>query len=357
VKRRSHCNRDGFTLVELLVVMAIIGILAGLLLPAVQQVRESARRAECLNNMRQLGIATQAFLAAQRRMPDGIWLSLYDTTDSATPYNLRYYGHTVFQELLPYVEQNNLHGLWNFGLSADDARSNTLDSAGMLTKDAPSATMIPIFTCPTDLIDDGPVELDWAGTGYSQGWHGISSYVASGGTFSSYFGDVGMQDDGVFYMTGPGSKPYSSQVNLEANARSCKPNSILDGFSNTFMFGERYHQDDYFDDILHFNSSVPRARYPIKKYGAWGWIGGANGTGHVFASTRVPLNYQTPATATDSYAYVDFRLNAFGSGHPGGANFCFADGSTRFVNEFIDLITYQALSTRKGTETISSEAF
>lgn len=360
LKRR---HPKAFTLIELLVVIAIIGILVGLLLPAVQQVREAARRTECLNNMRQLGLACHNYMSATRKFPDGLYLSENDSTDSGAPYNLEWYGYSVFQRILPYIEQDNLHRLWNFGLSADDAKSNTLDANGDLTEDAPSATIIGLFTCPSDLVGDSPVLLDWDSRGYSQGYHGITSYLACCGTRSTYFFSRDMQADGMFFMTGPGSDPRDVppgtdpdyNTNLVPNAKPARHRDCIDGMSSTFLFGERYHFDPIFNDVLHVNSSVPRARYPIEKYGAWGWIGGGNGTGHLFGSTLVPLNYTLPDDATDDWDFLDFRLNAFGSAHPAGANFAFADGSARFVSDTIDFITYQALSTRQDGEIVAGE--
>jgi hypothetical protein len=167
-----------------------------------------------------------------------------------------------------------------------------------------------------------------------------------------------MDDNGVFFMSGPGSQPFpNNQPLLIPDAPTCKYASVIDGASNTFLFGERYHYDPIFDDVLHENSSEPKARYPIKKYGAWGWIGGGNGTTHVLASTWVeaPLNYTCPPDTTDSWIFLDRRLNAFGSGHPAGANFTLTDGSVRFIAETIDMITYQALSTRAENEVIAGE--
>jgi prepilin-type processing-associated H-X9-DG protein len=199
----------------------------------------------------------------------------------------------------------------------------------------------------------GPAEYDYANIGYPQGFFGITSYLGNGGTHSTYFREAEMENNGAFYMTGPGSKPGSWLVNLVENARPATFASFRDGQSYTFLFGERYHGDTNFDTIL--NGSGWAARYPLAKYGAWGWFGGGNGTAHVLGSTEVPLNYVTPAGVAPSYDLVDERLSAFGSGHVTGANFAFADGSVRFVGEAIDLVTYQALSTRQESENIFGE--
>jgi prepilin-type N-terminal cleavage/methylation domain-containing protein len=357
---RFNRRRDGFTLVELLVVIAIIGILIGMLLPAVQSVRAAARRTSCSNKLRQLGLASQNYEGAFGRYPDGMWCSEADNSDSGSPYRLTWYGYTVFTKLLPYIEQNNIYDRFNFKQSADDAKSNTMDESGNYSDDAviaevATATVIETYVCPSDQLEDGPVLLDWNSQGYSQGWHGISSYVANGGTHSTYFGDADMQDDGTFYMTGPGSDPFD-QENLEPNAKPCRVAGITDGTSNTLMFGERYHFDPNFDEILHYGS-FQYSRYPIKKWGAWGWIGGGNGTTCVFACTRLdaPINYMTPPNATANYSNVNIRLSAFGSGHPAGANFCMSDGSVKFISETINMVTYQALSTRAGGEVIASD--
>ncbi len=353
---RSNSTRDGFTLVELLVVIAIIGILIGMLLPAVQQVREAARRTSCSNNIRQLGLAVHNYEGALGRFPDGLWTSEADNGETGSPYLLTWYGHTVYTKILPYMEQANLHDRFNLRLSADDAKSNTVDDAGNYLENAVvsevnTAVEIKSFVCPSDIVE-GPVLLDWDSRGYSQGWHGITSYLCNGGTHSTYFGDTDMQDNGTFYMTGPGSDPFD-QPNLEPNAKACEMASIIDGTTNTFLFGERYHFDPNFDEILHAGTFA-YSRYPIKKWGAWGWIGGGNGTSHIFGSTRLdaPINYITPPDADANYSNVNIRLSAFGSGHPGGANFCLSDGSVNYISETINMVTYQALSTRGEGEVI-----
>ena len=345
--RKTKSQKTGFTLIELLVVIAIIGILVGMLFPAIQAVREAARRTSCKNNMRQLGIAALNYESARQQMPPG--LTTYEEGNAVD-----WYGYTWMQYLLPYIEQTNIGDRWNFGLSLADAKSNQLDAGGNKTVDAMSAQIVPLFQCPSDAgLPLQAVELDWVSRGYSDGWHAISSYIGNCGTHSTYFGDVQMQDDGMLFMTGPDSKPFSNQVNLNSNASPARISEIRDGTSNTLFFGERDHLDQAFDELMHFGSFA-YSRYPIAKWGAWGWTGGGNGTTHVLGSSRVPINYKTSPTASPSYAEVNLRMSAFGSGHTGGANFCLADGSVQYLASETDLLILQAVSTRNGGEIANS---
>ncbi len=343
-----NATRSGFTLVELLVVIAIIAVLMGLLLPAVQMAREAARRASCQNNLRQLGLATMNYESARQRFPGGLY---QDRSSSPS----RFFGRTFFVDLLPYMEAGNIRDRYNTQNTWAAADSNAIDPiTGLRNTNATTAAIVPNLYCPSDQIEKTPVELDFTGTGYSVGYFGMSSYVGSCGTKSTYFGDPDMQANGMFYMTGPNSKPFASQSFLSPNAKGVRIPEVLDGLTNTFMFGERYHFDPNFDQIL-YNHPTKFSRYPIAKWGVWGWYGGGNGTTHVFASTLVPINYSTPASATANYPNVNLRMSAFGSGHPGGANFALGDGSTRYIADEIDIITFQALSTRLNGEVVSGD--
>ena len=339
-------NRVGFTLVELLVVIAIIGILIGMLLPAVQQVREAARRTQCANNIRQSALACHNYEGSHEEFPPG----LYQNRDSSS---IRYFGHTWYVAILPQMEQRNLQDLWNFEDTGNDAMSNGLDSSGAASPDAPSAQVVPSFLCPSDVLRNDVVELKYTGSGYPNGFFGMASYLGNCGTYSSYFNSSTMQDNGVLFMTGPNSG-QSWQPNLVKNA---VPSEMLirDGTSNTFMLGERYHDDRNFETIVRPGGSTSYSRYAIDEWGAWGWFGGGNGTTHVLGSTQMPLNYRTPVTATAGYSEVNNRMSAFGSGHPAGANFAMMDGSVQFLKESIDFITYQALSTREAGEVVVLE--
>ncbi|PQO38016.1 DUF1559 domain-containing protein [Blastopirellula marina] len=341
-------RKHGFTLVELLVVIAIIGILIALLLPAVQAAREAARRMSCQNNIRQLGLAVHLFESTNKKLPPGL-------TTFVNNQPKDWYGNTLFPYLLPYMEQSAIHEMWDWSETYDAAIRNTREPGDPRTrsKNAASAQVVPTFLCPSDLIEERVVELDYYVTGYASGWFAMSSYIANGGTHSTYFRDEDMQDNGVFYMTGEDSQPESFQRFLHDGATPTRFADVTDGTSQTLLLGERYHFDPVFDKQL-YESSSKYSRYPIAKWGVWGWTGGGNGTTHVFGSTRVPPNYTTPANVPPSYVAVNLRMSAYGSGHPGGANFAMTDGSIRFLSETINMVVYQSMSTKAGGE-ISNE--
>ncbi len=127
---------------------------------------------------------------------------------------------------------------------------------------------------------------------------------------------------------------------------------ITDGTSNTFLFGERYHRDPQYD--LQHNLFWPGSA-SMTQWGRWGYVANAGAMGNVTLSTPVPINYQM--SPEGDFTAVENRACAFGSGHPGGANFAFADGSVRFLSDSTPLPTLQALSTRRGGEVVSDGDF
>jgi prepilin-type N-terminal cleavage/methylation domain-containing protein len=163
-------SRSGMTLVELLVVIAIVGVLVALMLPAVQAARESARRASCLNNMKQLGLASQHYHNVHKKFPIGARLPKFES-DRPTD------GTNLWVELLPYMEQNNLHQNWDH----DDNRNNVAGGTN-----ATQAQVIEIQLCPSDLLPSRVVTITAAHIVYpswSLGVYGMSSYGGNAGMF------------------------------------------------------------------------------------------------------------------------------------------------------------------------------
>jgi prepilin-type N-terminal cleavage/methylation domain-containing protein/prepilin-type processing-associated H-X9-DG protein len=318
-------KRCGFTLVELLVVIAIIAVLIGLLLPAVQKVRAAAARAHCLNNLHQIGIGAANYEGTNGRFPVGARLPV--------PVGDRLTGGTnLWVELLPYIEQDNLYRRWD----RDDNRNNVGGT------DAPSAQVIKLLLCPADPLPQlvVPCPPPVFAPQWSWGSYGMSSYGGNAGKRGFPPGTAplypGMTRDGIFYI--------DSSVRLA---------DLTDGSSTTFLFGERYLQDPQYD------SQQPQVRPgggPIESVGTWATVAGPTGDmGAVTLSTPVAINYRVPPGG--DLSTLDDRICAFGSGHWGGANFAFADGSVRFVSQSMALETLQALSTRCGGEVVSNDDF
>ena len=180
---RDH--RGGFTLVELLVVIAIIGVLMSLLLPAVQAAREAARRARCVNTLRQLALAAHNYHDAVGSFPPAILLSQYD------PSRARYRGAGLFVFLLSYIEQEGLYAQWDF------ADPNKNFDGGLQSR----AAQGPNLLCPSEPESDNPLYYSSRLTGSSvDRYIKVTSYGGNAGT-RSYHPDSGfLTTDGIFFV-------------------------------------------------------------------------------------------------------------------------------------------------------------
>lgn len=286
-------GRRGFTLIELLVVIAIIAILIALLLPAVQQAREAARRSQCKNNVKQIGLAIHNYADTYNAMPPGGIKHAH--------YGDNWNAHGWTAVLLPFLDQSPLYAklaaeTQNFGT---EMVFNASTGAG--------ATILPVFMCPTDTM--GPINTVLEGQRMAK-----SNYVASGGKTFVVDNDYN-----------PASFNGTFAVNWV-----CRFSNITDGMSNTILFGER--------DGFNVNATGS----PSRRYAAW-WVGtdyvGWHDRVYSFTSRTYPIN--------------DFNssLRAFGSLHTGGAHFGFGDGRVVFLSQNIDGTVYEALGTRSGGET------
>ncbi len=339
-------RRNAFTLIELLVVIAIIGVLIALLLPAVQKVRAAANRIHCGNNLKQLALAAHNYQDAQGAFPPG----LYQFTVIGSPGPGRS-GISVFAYLLPYVEQQGLAQTWDYSRP----RLNVFDSNFAATPQVRTATVIKTYVCPADALQTNPIQVKPADNGPAggpTGYYAQTSYAGNAGSWSFYPpSDHYLRADGMLFLTGPDSFP-------DPNQKPLRLAQVTDGTSQTLFFGEKHHYDPAFDALP---PTAPCKEHDIAGWGAWGWSGGFKGAGHVLGSSRDVINYKVPPGSSsgscpgDSNSKTnvkDKRLNAWGSGHPGGVNFALVDGSVTFVREGISKITLDQLSIRDDGKVI-----
>jgi len=329
----------GFTLVELLVVIAIIGVLIAMLLPAVQAAREAARRIECTNKLKQISLAAHHYHDIAGSFPPAFLSGWNFTTPTA-----RKRGFSLYIHLLPFIEMGNLYDQWDFS-DPDLAFVGDMDSL---------AAKGPDLLCPSEPESENPLDY---GSRHIQGvvmpprHIKVTSYGGNAGT-RSYHPDSGfLRADGIFFMAGPDSQP-------EPNQQPVRMSDIKDGTSNTLFFGERNRWDP------NYNTFASQGwDWELRFYG--NWCGASRlVVSHNTLSGYSPINYtlpfsyydramaNPPANTADEFKYyIDLRLCAYGSNHPGGANISLADGSVRFFSETIPLVVLRALSTRAGAET------
>jgi prepilin-type N-terminal cleavage/methylation domain-containing protein/prepilin-type processing-associated H-X9-DG protein len=297
--------RRAFTLVELLVVIAIIGILIALLLPAVQAAREAARRISCTNNLKQIGLALHNYHAALGSFPCGAEVGFLYYQSSGTPVGTKP-GWRVF--ILPYVEQGNIHDQFDF-------ESNICEGVDCEL----SAMALGLYQCPSD----GQQIYDP---------HRTNTYRWR---TANYIGVSGARRFETCEQRHCGSWANDGVLHPMSGVRVA---DIRDGTSNTLAVGEQ----------VNWLRVWTSGAYTTTPQQPWQHV-------CVFAAKNVvwPINTD-PEERRYNHAQPDqnclFNDIFFSSRHPGGANFCRADGSVGFVNETIDMETFKSLSTRDGGE-------
>ena len=357
-------RNKAFTLVELLVVIAIIGILIGMLLPAVQQVREAARRTQCANQIRQMGLAVHNYASTfDERLP-----MLGEAEEG---------GHwTAF--ILPYVEQDNMHNLLSFGSvnwAASAAANNaSLDSNNPVERQiAACESVISLYRCPSTTaplhvydasvyapawfvarrvpgnylgVVTGVQPNDWKP---SWGWGAWSSPGTWGGSNEiRHHSEL----DGCFVTRPRGSSGTENRIFDGGTASFVTLSNIIDGTSNTLMIGEAEPDPQ----LAELAGRRETGNTGLKDH--W-YLGGDDmdnweGTdwSECGGSTAVAINYPRPSETFPNAFILDRNEEwaayevSFGSNHNGGAQFARADGSVAFINQNIDLITFGNLGNR-----------
>ena len=335
--KTKRTRSRGFTLIELLVVIAIIAILIALLLPAVQQAREAARRTQCKNNLKQIGLAMHNYHDVYLMFPVG-----------ATGAPGATFGIDIsigpFASILPFIDGGNLKGLYNDEITWESQSPNV------------ARTVVQPYLCPSntgnDVIVTPPLAL-----AYNVGDEaGANAYAVSKGPQTGWcFGPGASNQQGMF------------GINVRTRFRD-----VTDGSSNTICAGEVAYGGAWRVALVGDpNVALPRGATPGQGQTGSGWISpqpapeglkGAIGLGATTGSNMASTSWVVNKNPVVECVYVSTNLNdctsagdstqGFRSEHTGGTQFLLSDGSARLVSENIDQGIYNALGTRSGGEVI-----
>ena len=338
-------KRRGFTLIELLVVIAIIAVLIALLLPAVQAAREAARRSQCTNNLKQLGVALANYVSAQVLLPPSC-------IDQAWVGNVPSQNYGIHLRLLPYMELSSAYNAWNHTFGA------RWNAQSPIQYEMPNGTVIvmqpPYFLCPSDNNPGSVAPNNFGGPKPA----GSSNYPFNVGLNRRINGaPVGQPDSGNWNMNGP-TYVISDWDNGGTGLRKLSMASITDGTSSTAIFSEWVKgpaalpakggpgmiyigpaTDSFSSDI-----QIAQACGAIKPVDqntgttggqSWGWKGEgwAFGGTHIYSHTNFPNRIVFDYTDSREEGRAMTTLINANSNHPGGVNVLFLDGSVRFVKK------------------------
>jgi prepilin-type processing-associated H-X9-DG protein len=398
--------RKASTLIELLVVIAIIAVLVGLLLPAVQKVREAANRMKCQNNLKQFGLACHMYHDGNGYFPPG---------GMATPTQPNIAGSNLWSiwgndkgswlvRTLPYMEQSNLYNKIP-GLTPDDLNDSMWEASGVgwqnpyvptfgtITYPYPGVfpSKLPYGRCPSDdfLPQDGSYTSYMASAGPQcsigacgvdpfQVWCNGQEVIGSDGStipppvfqpgdpnYPGYLpsenqgdSDNGALCRGMFSRGGNATLANNTASVPSHKGFVCTIASVTDGLSNTIMLGE----------FLPFQNGDAKAPADNPQNGQGWW---RTGSGVATGTTIIPINYQSTTdippvnSKTPGETCVDPLHNiynwnvsfGFKSNHTGGANFVFGDGSVHFLQDSIDMVTYQRLGCRNDGQVIDASKY
>lgn len=340
----------GFTLVELLVVIAIIGVLVALLLPAVQSAREAARRMQCSNNVKQLGLGIHGFHDASSIFPFNYHLLGVNAWEASS-------AHVA---ILPYIEQGNVHSLMRFptnskaGLALGTAPNGAEGDANAWSQswNGPMNTRLKVFICPSSIKHPTRAQVSWGGPGSNYGW-------STGSRVQVVW--VGDDFNGIIAYQNPRRmKDVTDGLSNTLLASEFLPGRGLLAGAAVYPFDVFYAGDAPFNAVRNKDfatqaeltaigtaaRSLAGGGFRGNNGGNWAWYA----AGHSTLSAAAPPNWQYP---TAGGACCPGGAHDWGNGviparslHPNGVNAVMGDGSVRFVANNIDLMTWQLTGSR-----------
>jgi len=378
----------GFTLIELLVVIAIIAVLISLLLPAVQSAREAARRAQCTNNMKQLGLAVANYESATGAYPECYpQRAIWDIGNGSGTMGESGWGNfSVHELILPYFDQGPIYNSMNFSISGSDNCDNATQATAI-------GTRVNSFLCPSSTLPVGTLYGCLGVAPFNQIRYPGNNYWASVGATCIPW--IAGKPPGMFAIMGP------------TDAVAFGVRDVQDGTSNTITFGE-WRMGDYNSTKLSLQDAINILQNQVGTFGDWGnanngstcptaalptlasspfmaflttcqgkaptsitggttwetnkdigrdWAQGM--FGHTLGTTLLPpnpvyYNCNMEGWGGDFDAPGMYNLSSY---HPGGANVAFADGSVRFLKSSTAWPTIWALGSRAGGEVLSSDSY
>jgi prepilin-type N-terminal cleavage/methylation domain-containing protein/prepilin-type processing-associated H-X9-DG protein len=375
-------KRRGFTLIELLVVIAIIAVLIALLLPAVQAAREAARRAQCTNNLKQIGLAMQNYISAQTLLPP---LAVDDPTWGGSGRDAIHQNFGQHARILPYMEQQTAYNAinWSFGARwsdgagstgiTDDTKNVDFAAGGIYSMLQYTVLCMEInsFLCPSDAVNRG--------TSGTFNFNGIRKLVGA----CNYPSNVGMNrhiNGGAPGLNWQMNGPNYIVSNWDGiGTRLISINSFVDGTSSTAIFsewvkgqaqgngasknflGENYHlgaNSDAFPTDAQFMQLCAKVQ-PISANQEWGWKGEwwAYGGTMIYSHTNLPNRYSCQYDNIGEDSRATITLTNASSNHSGGVNVLYMDGSVHFVKSSVNYLAWYAIATPDGNEAINPDQF
>ena len=350
-KPSTPAARRAFTLIELLVVIAIIAVLIALLLPAVQAAREAARRMQCTNNLKQMGLALHNYESTEGAFPPAGQGTDFSKNPPSTIFN----EPGVFVRILPYLEGTTISASYNFNLPYTHVSGANKTACG---------TALNVFLCPSAVRDGsgGRDAVDPAESGLPAPLNAMTYGVQDYGAPCYTDIDAGGQAVGASTYPFTPYRDNADRANGLLKTPMTRISEVTDGTSSTMMIAEDAGRDArYIANIQVTNADLLDSGKP-RRFWRWAEADGAFGVSGVINNNKTAIASARGTTAYPAVAPAIQNNNCANndeifSFHPGGANVLFGDGSVRFLKETTNVLILRNLVTLAGGEVLSADQY